>query len=142
MQKCFTELVSAGFSCRSGRIHIHTAEKRKSIEKHSLHQHFLHGKVYNSFGFEPLHNLRLGIPQLLKEYMFKFPRSDREMAKIGNFERRRQPLSQIRVSILRIVNSLLAAINREPSISGLNVDFSTKGCSVHLYGIFQNRDLR
>lgn len=51
-------------------------------------------------------------------------------------------LNGIRVSILCEVNVLLAAIGRNASVPGLNVDFSSKLRSMKLHGLFLSCDVR
>lgn len=58
------------------------------------------------------------------------------MIKPGGVERRSQPLSRMRASILRDLKSLLVAIEREASIPGLLVDFYSGGFSMQLNGLF------
>lgn len=61
------------------------------------------------------------------------------MTKHSEDEEQRRPLNQMRVSILRDMNSFLASVDREADIPGLHVYFSGNGYSMQLYGLFLNR---
>lgn len=96
------------------------------------------GKVYNIFGFEPHHKLYLGISTLLKECIFKFLDSHRLETNPSAVLEQWQPLSRMKVSILRGVNFLPVAIDRKTGVPGLHVDCSSKGYSMHWNALFLN----
>lgn len=136
---CHDEVVHAHLS--SGRKNADDRRKDLSISQNAFSfedSQFVStsilSKVYDIYGFEPLQNLDLGIFKLLKECTFKFIGSDRVMKMPDVVEKQSHPLSQMRVSILHGINSLLVAIDREAGVPGIHADFSIKGCSMQLNG--------
>lgn len=79
---------------------------------------------------------------LLKKCTIKFHGSDGVMAKPDAVKRQRQRLSRMKVSIYHSVNFKLVAIEREAGVPGLQKEFSIKGRSELLNGLFVNRGLR
>lgn len=92
---------------------------------------------YNTFGFEQPQNLHINKFKQLKEVTFKFRGSDRVVTKPSGVERKMHAQCQMIVSILRDVNSLLAAIEREVGVAGLHVEFSGIGCFMQLDSLFK-----
>lgn len=80
------------------------------LEESKLASATVLGKVYDIFGFYLLNNLDLCVFELLMGCTIKFLASCRAIAISYSAERQRQPLSRMRVSILRCMNYLLAAI--------------------------------
>lgn len=66
----------------------------------------------------------------------KFRGTNRVIKETSGIKGQRQPLSQISVSILRGLNLLLAAVEREAGVPGLHMDFSRKSCSLQLNVVF------
>lgn len=60
----------------------------------------------------------------------------------GGIGEQRQPLSRMRVFVLRVVSSLLAAIDRKAPIPGIHVDFSSSVFSLQLIGLLLNKGVR
>lgn len=54
------------------------------------------------------------------------------MTKRGGNEEHRQPLQNVKFSTRRGMNTLLAAIYRDTSVSGLDEEFFCKVCSMQL----------
>lgn len=75
--------------------------------------------------------------QLTKECTFKFHGSGRLTAKLDGVVERKKRLGQMRVSILRGVNVLLAAIDQVVGVAGLYVDYSSNSCFMQLNRIFK-----
>lgn len=88
MQKFFSKLVQAGSFCRAEEVHIHASEGKKNVYDRlkdlSLLQKATFRKVlqfastsvvdtvYDIFGFQPLHDLHLGMSKFPKTCIFKF----------------------------------------------------------------------
>lgn len=158
MQKCFSELSQAGRFCHDDGVHAPFSLERKITNKFlkdlSLFQNeniledlqfaltSLQGKLYNLFGVEPLHDLHLAKSELLNRYVFKFPGSERVLRKLGGVLQQRQPLSRMSASILRGINSLLAAVDQNADVPDLLVDFPIKIFSMRLNDLFQNSGVR
>lgn len=85
-------------------------------------------KFYDIFGFEPLLSLNLGISKLRKEFTLTFFGSDIVIKNPGGVVEHRQPPTQMRLSILRGVNSMLAGIDLKDGMPGVNVNCNDKSC--------------
>lgn len=83
-------------------------------------------KVSKISEFELLHNLHLIISKRLKESKFKDLGSHGVTTKPDGVVENKQPLNQMKVSILRGVHSLLAAIEQKAGVSSLRIDFFSK----------------
>ena len=93
-------------------------------------------EVYSTFTFEPLHNLHLGISKLLKTCMVQMLNSNSMFTNPNDNRRGQKRYSSMKTAILRGCNSLLAAIQNQYPLSGVNVDFSKKEASTSLNGLF------
>lgn len=157
MQKCWSELAQASSYCHDESVHVHTSLGRKntndclrdlSVSSNAFLKDSLFaststlGNNYDIFGIKPLQNLQLGIYALLNGWIFKSFGSDKVMTKPYGVGRQRKPLIQIKLFILRGVNSLLTAIDRDAGVPALHVGFSNQGCSVHYNALFLNSGLR
>lgn len=92
------------------------------LEESHLVSTSLLNRVYDILRFEPLHNLYLGMSNLLDEYSFKFLGSDKLMRKPNEVSEHRKLLSRMRVSVLHGVNFLFAEIDRDASVPRLRVE--------------------
>lgn len=71
-----------------------------------------------------------------------FLSSNRVMMKPSVVIEQKQPLSPMRISILRGVAFLLAVTHWDTGVSGIHADFSSDGCSMQLDDHFQNKSVR
>lgn len=146
MQKRFSELGRASSSCHDEGVHAHTSLERKKANGHlkylfpfqnasfskesQLASKPILGTLYIIFGFEPLHNLHVGISKLLKECTFK----SFVWIEPSGIVKQRKLLSQMEVSKQLGMNSVLATTDRNAGTTGLHVDFSSKGRAMQLIG--------
>lgn len=96
-RKGFSDLAQAGSPGHDDGIHGHMSLERQNandlfrsrflfnnstfLEDSKLAPTSVLDNIYNVFRFELLHNLRVGISKLLKDYKFKFIGSDRVITK-------------------------------------------------------------
>lgn len=80
--------------------------------------------AYNIFVFESFCNRHLGIPNLLKGFIFKFYGSKRIVTTPGVVVEQKQPWCQVKVYIRRGVNSLDVEIDGVAGVPGQHVEFS------------------
>lgn len=92
--------------------------------------------------FERLCILHLGTYNMLKECTFKRFGLNIVLTKPGGAVQKMQQRRRLIVSILRGVNSLLAVIDRETEVPRPHIEFSSKGCSKQINGLFPNTGVR
>jgi hypothetical protein len=91
----------------------------------------------NVYRFEPLHNFYLGTFRTLLLSLSTMPKSDTlETAAFLNSRCRNRKLKYVRTEILRMCNSALTAMNSGSPCVGLNFDFTQKGSTETVYGLF------
>lgn len=92
--------------------------------------------AYSMFTLRTLHNIHFRLSKLMKEHTFTYLSSDAIRSPPGKIVHERRPLCTIRMSILRGVNSILAAIKQNWSLPGLRIDFLHRYSSLKLNGVF------
>ena len=90
--------------------------------------------VYDIFTFEPLHNLSLGMSKMLKICFATYITSEKLIVHPGT--KQQKSGAQMKTSILRGCNSLLAAFQASHPIPGIQLDFAKKEGSSTLNGLF------
>lgn len=83
-------------------------------------------EIYSLFTFETLHNLHLGISEMLKECVFSYLSSDTSLTDVSKGRAEPKALVQIRNAILRGCSLLHSAFQRESATPVIEVD-SSKG---------------
>lgn len=151
-QKWCSELAQTGSLCHDVGVHVHTSLKINNANNHlkdlssSQNASFMEdsllastsvlGKVYDIYGSEMLHSLHLYIPMLLKECTCKLFGSDRAVTKPSRVVVQRRPLRQMRMSLLRGVNVLLASFDHVAGVIRLNKIISNEGNSLQPKSFF------
>jgi hypothetical protein len=93
--------------------------------------------LYNVYRFESLHNFYLGTFRTLLLALSSILKSDRmETAAFLDSRRRYRTPKSARTEILRRCNSALAAIDSDSPCVGLNFDFTKKGSTDTVSGLF------
>ena len=93
--------------------------------------------IYAIFGFEPMHNLSLGISKLLKECTVSYLKDDKRVrTSIETLSGEGRNVSLIRKSILSLLNCFLREVQYSSPGYGIHVDFSKGLTAGRLSGLF------
>lgn len=103
-------------------VELLLSQRKTFAETTEVASTILLNSIYNIIGFNPLHNLHLGIPKLLEEITFIYLGSDNVKTHSGGLFARRLLLSQMWLKILLEINFLLAATDRDAAVSVSNAD--------------------
>ena len=98
--------------------------------------------MYDIYTYEPLHNLWLGVSKLILICISLRLLSKTLTTTTGSSTNSPRPFASIRHKVLRGVNNILAAIERDYPAPGLHIDFSTSSAGSSLNGIFVQDGLR
>jgi hypothetical protein len=99
--------------------------------------------LYNVYRFESLRNFYLGTFRTLLLALSSMLKSDRmETAAFLDSRRRYRKLKSARTEVLRRCNSALAAMDSDSPCVGLNFDFTKKGSTETVSGLFTAKGLR